>query len=98
MEAKKYPDWVLGEWIWGEEESTPRKTHDAKEVLRRAIGSRTKLLAQIAHETPPKKTEEMTWSAVLKNLVASQNTQGEPELLVPRELLVGIVQPIKNDK
>jgi hypothetical protein len=95
-EAKKFLDWVIGEWMWGEK-SSPRKTSEAKNVLKLAIASRKALMSQIAHETsPPQFPEEMTWSWILKNMKSVQNAQGEPEVLIPQEIKVWIAQAIKN--
>jgi hypothetical protein len=95
-EAKKFLDWVIGIWMWGDE-SEPRKVSDAKNVLKRAIASRHALMSQITHEMPPPQiAEQMTLDLILKNLRYAQNAQGEPEILLPQEIKVLIAQAIKR--
>jgi hypothetical protein len=96
-EAKEFPDWVIGEWMWDEDEEIPRKTSDAKKRLKEAIASRKALKAQIDHETPPPEiTQDIIWSAVLNNMTSRQNAQGEREVLIPKKINICFAKEIKG--
>lgn len=92
-EAKRYPDHVIGQWLGfagaKDTASVPKKTHEAKRTLERALESRPALLAKITQPAAlTAATQELAMAWFFKNMTGGRDALGNPEVLIPRQMTV----------
>jgi hypothetical protein len=91
-EARQYPDHVIGEWLGFSGKNVAgmvaKRTNAAKKTLKQAIASRPALLAQITQQAELSMTPDEAMTFFLKNMKVGRDADGNPEILVPRQMTI----------